>query len=325
MLRPALLGALAVALGAVPATAQGGFQTLDPSYGGETARRAFYGGFALSGEAAYRDADLLGLADAGAPAGAVALSGRLDYALLPQVDLSLVADFSGGVGRGPLGLSWVVVKPYWHNEMTDYAVRLAVDPAAEGRLGFRQTDVSFLSTTALSPEVTSDFSLGVRRVRTGYIDALALDEQAFGVRSTPGLPDPDAPTDGPSGPVLAALATDPAGVRLVGQELRASWGYNVLFDPAGSRLAFGLTGEVGDYALVSSGTDAPDGGETAGVERIQSGIGWARAGLEFSRPTYQLAPFLSVPLVTWATVRGEPVRHGPRPEKLRLGLRVTLR
>ena len=46
---------------------------------------------------------------------------------------------------------------------------------------------------------------------------------------------------------------------------------------------------------------------------------------EFSRPAYQLAPFVSVPVVTWANVQGEPVRHGPRLDKFRLGLRVTLR
>ena len=100
-----------------------------------------------------------------------------------------------------------------------------------------------------------------------------------------------------------------------------SWGYNVVFDPAGSRLALGLVGEAGDYALVRTGGPSAEGGR----ERIRSGIGWLRAGLEFSRPSYQLAPFVSLPLVTWADVRGEPVRYGPRPEKLRAGLRVMLR
>jgi hypothetical protein len=305
MSRTALCTGLFAALfgaGSAAAAAQSGFQTLDPFYGGETAQRSFDGGFAVSGEAAVRDADLLGVAEPGTPASPLALSGRLDYALLPQVDLSLVADLSGGVGRGPLGLSWVVVKPYWHNEMTDYAVRIAVDPASEGGLGFRQTDVAFLSTTALSPDVTTDVALGIRRVRTGYTaDALGTDA-ATGLRA------------GPEGD----------GVRVVGQELRVSWGYNVVFDPAGSRLALGLVAEAGDYALVrapAEGGPAEDGVR----ERIRSGIGWLRTGLEFSRPTYQLAPFLSVPLVTWADVRGEPVRYGPRPQKLRAGLRVTLR
>lgn len=316
MTRPAIRGLLvALVLGTIPAQAQGTFQTLDPSYGGETARRGFYGGFALSGEAAYRDADLIGFAGTGALTD-LSLSARLDYALLPQVDLALVADLSGAAQNGRMGLSWVVVKPYWHNEGTDYAVRLAVDPVSEGGLGFRQTDVAFLSTTALSPTVTTDLSLGVRRLRTGYSnvagDAAYVEPASEGTAAE------------------ALLASDPTRSRLVGQSLRASWGYNVLFDPAGSRLTFGLLAEAGDYTVVEtrgmdavSGETAADGEESS--DSVRSGVGWVRAGLEFSRPAYQLAPFVSVPVVTWADVQGESVRHGPRPEKFRLGLRVTLR
>ena len=300
---------LAASLAAGPAAAQGGFQTLDPFYRGESAQRSFDGGFALSAEAAVRDADLLGVAEPGTPASPLAFSGRLDYALLPQVDLSLVADLTGGVGRGPLGLSWVVVKPYWRNEATDYAVRLAVDPASEGGLGFRQTDVAFLSTTTLSPAVTTDVALGIRRVRTGYTPATDADAVSGTI---------DAGAIG--GEALFRSAPGDGRVRVVGQELRVSWGYNVVFDPAGSRLALGLVAEAGDYALVRTDATPADG-----PERIRSGIGWLRAGLEFSRPAYQVAPFLSLPLVTWADVRGEPVRYGPRPEKLRAGVRITLR
>ena len=317
MIRPAICGALAALVAAAaPVGAQGTFQTLDPSYGGETARRVFYGGFALSGEAAYRDADLIGFAGSGALAD-LALSARLDYALLPQVDLALVADLSGAAQNGRMGLSWVVVKPYWHNEGTDYAVRLAVDPVSEGGLGFRQTDVAFLSTTALSPTVTTDLSLGVRRLRTGY-SAVSTDAAYV------------EPTADPAFEARTAFDADAPRSRLVGQSLRASWGYNVLFDPAGSRLTFGLLGEAGDYTVVE--TDGPDE-EAAGAtnarespsDKVRSGVGWVRAGLEFSRPAYQLAPFVSVPMVTWADVQGEPVRHGPRLAKFRLGLRVTLR
>ena len=162
-MRPlAVCGALAAALAlGAPATAQGGFETLDPSYGGETARRGFYGGFALSGEAALRNAEQGAVSVPGTPTGSdLSVSARLDYALLPQVDLALVADLTGGARRGGLGLSWVVLKPYWHSEATDYAVRLAVDPAGGGGLGFRQTDVAFLSTTTLSPTATYDFAVG---------------------------------------------------------------------------------------------------------------------------------------------------------------------
>ena len=321
MTHAAIRGALAaLVLGAIPVQAQGTFQTLDPSYGGETARRAFYGGFAVSGEAAYRDADLIGFSGTSSVAD-LALSARLDYALLPQVDLALVADLSGAAEaqNGRMGLSWVVVKPHWHNEGTDYAVRLAVDPVNEGGLGFRQTEVAFLSTTALSPTVATDLSIGVRRLRTGFSEAAGepdfaetLPEVAFSASQI--------------------AADEPlTRSRLVGQSLRASWGYNVLFDPAGSRLSFGLLAEAGDYAVLRTretgqpGSVGAGGDAEAPSDRVRSGVGWLRAGIEFSRPAYQLAPFVSVPVVTWADVQGESVRHGPRFEKFRVGLRATLR
>ena len=302
--------ALAVAAcGAGPAAGQGGFVTLDPSYGGETARRAFYGGFAVSGEAALRGT---GAADPGAnAAGALSLAARLDYAVLPQVDLALVADLTGAARSGPLGLSWVVVKPYWHRERTDYALRLAVDPASEGGLGFRQTDVAFLSTTALSPAVTNDFTVGARRVRTGFSYASADDVAAL------------------AGPALADAAPDPRRERLVGQELRVGWGYNVLFDPAGSRFTVGVVGEGGAYSVVRSrlrGPGAPgDGAGEDDARRVRRAAGWLRAGVEFSRPSYQAAPFVSVPVVSWDDVEdGADVRGLPAP-RVQFGLRLTLR
>ncbi len=321
MTRTAICGAfVALALGPTTVAAQGTFQTLDPSYGGETARRGFYDGFALSGEAAYRDGDLLGLSEPGTLAPSdLSLSARLDYALLPQLDLALVADLTGAAQNGRLGMSWVVLKPYWHNEATDYAVRVAVDPVSEGGLGFRQTDVAFLSTTSLSPSVTSDLSIGVRRLRAGYSDA-AIDVT-------------ESASTGEVTLAVARLATEntPERTRIVGQSLRASWGYNVLFDPAGSRFAFGILAEAGDFTVVRTRQTVP---EDAGLvpdntedpsDQIRSGIGWIRAGVEFSRPAYQLAPFVSVPVLTWADVQGTEVRHGPRFQKLRVGLRVTLR
>ncbi len=323
--RAALAVGLAALLGttaAPSAGAQGAFRTLDPFYQDESARRDFYGGLAVSGEVAYRTADLLRPgASAGAPTD-VALALQLDYALLPQVDVSAVVDLSGGIGRGPVGLSWVVVKPYWYNEDTDYAVRLAVDPASEGSLGFRQTDVAFLSTTTHAPHVTSDFVLGFRRVRFGYDTRLDADP-ATAAPLVGGLL---APEDWP--PVSAALGLEDAErVRVIGRELHLTWGYNVLFDPAGSRVSLALLGEAGDFRLVPTApvTVGSEGAADVSGERVRSGIGWLRAGVEWSRPSYQLAPYVAVPVVTWADVRGEPVRHGPLPERARFGLRLTLR
>ena len=312
---------IALGVAAAPAGAQGSFQTLDPFYGGESARQTFFDGLAVSGEVTYRDRDLLGLSQPGAPASDLVIAARLDYALLPQVDVSAVADLSGAASRGPLGLSWIVAKPYWRNENTDYAVRVAVDPASEGGLGFRQTDVAFLSSSALSPEITSDFAVGVRRVRTGYVEA---EEAEASLRGFGGTLENG---DGGSVPLpQSSLLVTTGGdrVRLVGQEIRGSWGYNVLFDPAGSRVLGSLIAEAGDYTLVRSAQESAEGAEAA-PERIRSGIGWARLGVEFNRPSYVFAPYVSLPLVTWADVRGEPVRHGPRPDKSRFGVRVMLR
>ncbi|MEL6615115.1 MAG: hypothetical protein AAFQ43_05225, partial [Bacteroidota bacterium] len=122
-----LLTVIAMATMTAPeASAQGSFETMDPFYGGESARQTFYDGLAISGEVSYRERDLLGLSDAATPVTDLGLTARLDYSLLPQVDVSAVADLSGAARRGPLGLSWIVVKPYWRNENTDYAVRVAI-------------------------------------------------------------------------------------------------------------------------------------------------------------------------------------------------------
>jgi len=300
-LRAPLLLAIALALPAAPA-AQGVLRTLDPFYHGESARRDFYGGLAVSGELSYRTSDPL--RPAGGTAGDdVALSVQLDYTLFRQVDVAAVVDLSGGIGRGPTGLSWLVVKPYWFNDDTDYAVRIAVDPASEGGLGFRQTDVAFLSTTTHAPTLTSDFAIGLRRVRTGY----TIDEAAI-------IAD-GGPDTSPSASLLAAEGR----VRVIGRELHATWGYNVMFDPGGSHIAVALLAEAGDYRLI------PTGDAEGSEERVRSGIGWLRAGVEWSRPAYQISPYLAVPLVTWADVQGEPVRNGPRPDRARFGLRLMLR
>ncbi|HLT47636.1 MAG TPA: hypothetical protein VK002_10450 [Rubricoccaceae bacterium] len=313
--RPHRTAALALLVAAAawgtPVAAQGAFQTLDPFYQDESARRDFFGGIAVSGEVGYRTPSLLQPASEGQTApGALALSAQLDYALHPQVDLSAIVDLSGGVGRGPVGLSWVVVKPYWHNDNTDYAIRIAIDPASEGSLGFRQTDVAFLSTASLSPTLTHDLAFGFRHVRTGY-------EQR--------------PFDGEDGgDPVSQLIADGERVRVIGKELHGAWGYNVLFDPAGSRVTFLLLAEAGDYTLLTAASPLVTGetqarGQGEEEERVRGGSGWFRAGFEFSRPSYQLAPYVTIPLVTWADVRGEPVRHGPRPDRARFGVRVTLR
>ncbi len=295
----------------VIAGAQPGFQTLDPFYQDESARRDFYSNVAISGEVGYRTTSLLQTgSEAITPGlGSVVVSAQLDYALMRQVDVSGIIDLTGGVGQGAVGLSWVVIKPYWHNSGTDYAVRIAVDPTSEGSLGFRQTDVAFLSTSTTSPTLVSSFAVGVRRVRTGY-DSSPLE------------------TDIEDDALLGASADFLANAnrtRIIGRELHVSWGYSFLFDPAGSRVAVSLLGEAGDYSLLRPESAGEDLNNLDSEARIRSGMAWLRAGIELNRPSYQLSPYLSVPIATWANVEGEGVRHGPRPDKAQFGLRVTFR
>ena len=307
-----IAGPMMLALWMLPAmaVAQAGFQTLDPFYQDESARRDFFGGIAVSGEIGYRTTSLLQPgSDATTGLGSVAASAQLDYALMRQVDVSAILDLTGGVGQGSVGLSWLVVKPYWHNDGTDYAIRIAVDPASEGSLGFRQTDVAFLSTSANSPNLISTFAIGVRRVRAGY-DTRPAEVGMGG--------DPPIGTS-------ADLFANAQRIRVIGRELHASWGYNFLFDPAGSRVAVTLLGEAGDYTVLRPVVGSQLAIEGESEDRIRSGMVWLRAGVELSRPSYQLAPYVSVPIVTWANVEGEEVRHGPRPDKAQFGLRVTLR
>ncbi len=291
-------------------SAQVGFQTLDPFYQDESARRDFFSNVSVSGEVGFRTTSLLRpSSDATSGLGAMVASAQIDYALMRQVDVSGIVDLTGGVGQGTIGLSWLVVKPYWHNDGTDYAIRIAVDPASEGSLGFRQTDVAFLSTSANSPNLISTFAIGVRRVRAGY--------DTSPVQAITG----ENPPIGTSNSLLADIER----TRIIGREFHASWGYSFVFDPSGSRIALALLGEAGDYTLLRPTAANQVELASESEDKIRSGMVWMRAGIELSRPTYKLAPYVSVPVVTWANVEGESVRHGPRADKAEFGLRVTLR
>lgn len=299
------------------AAAQRPFDVLDPFYQGESARRAFYDGFALSGEVNYRSSGPFQQNAEADQRGPLALSFRIDYTLVPQIDVSGIFDVSGGLvsqlGGGPVRLSWIVVKPYWHNENTDYAVRIAVDPTNEGGLGFRQTDIAFVSTSDLSPLISSDFAIGLRQAHVGY-ERLQVDEEG-----------------GTLGAEIAAA--DPAFVRTraIGKEIHVMWGHNLHFDPAGSNFFLTLLGEAMDYDLVASRPFEEGDGEvtdeTAAEQRssYRGGVGWVRGGFELNRPGYQVSPYASVPMVTWVDAEGESDTWGPRFQNLRFGLRLMLR
>jgi len=315
-----VLAVLGAGLAAAPAEAQRPFATLDPFYQEESARRTFFDGFAAQAEVAYRGAEPLAVPGGGP----LALSVRLDYALARQMDLAAVFDVSGGLAGAlsgtPVRLSWVVLKPYWRHGYTDYAVRLAVDPASEGGFGFRQTDLAFVSTADLSPLLSSDFAIGLRRAHVGF-ERIEVGGSSFDIALDDGaLPMP-------------ALTRS----RAVGTEIRAMWGHRLWLDPAGSHAFLTLLGEAMDYDLVALRPPVQargDGGDdvetvTTGVPnegRFRGGVARLRAGVEFSRPSYVVSPYASLPLFRWAEVEGEEGRSwGPRPAHARAGLRLTLR
>ena len=312
VLRAAALAALlpGVALGQRP------FDVLDPFYQEETARPTFFDGFAVSAEVGYNTTGPFRQAADADDRGPLALSARLDYALARQIDVSAVFDVSGGLvsqlGGGPVRLSWIVVKPYWRNENTDYAVRIAVDPVSQGGLGFRQTDIAFLSSSDLSPLISSDFAVGIRHAQVGF-ERIRVDDGG----------DPFAAR-------LVAGSPEVTRTRAIGKEIHVMWGHRLRFDPAGSNVFLTLLAEAMDYDLVEAslfgGAPEEEGGE-ADEKRAQyrGGVGWIRAGFELNRPGYRFSPFASVPAVSWLDLAGESGTRGPRFGDLRLGLRLTLR
>lgn len=268
------------------AFAQRPFPVNDPFYRSETARRVFHDGLAATGEVAYRSSAPLAGTGVAASASPVSLSFRLHYALARRLDLNAFWD-AAGTSTGPtVVLSWVGLKYYWSVDNADYAFRLAVDPASDGRVGFPQLDVAFISTKALTPLFSTDFAFGIRRVRKGF--------RQF-------VPAGAAVDDGPLGD-LDGQQSQFIDTRAIGMELHFMWSYNTIFDPARSNLFVALMGEGGQYNLIETslgGTPVHDGEENFGESDYRGGVVWLRSGIEFNRPSYQVLPFVSVPLKEW--------------------------
>lgn len=294
---------VAVAVPCEEAAAQRPFSVYDPFYRSETARRVFFDGIAVTGEISYRAAGSLqanGLRTTRPdPFG---LSAHIGYQLTPHMDLSAYLDAAGTNTGRTIRVSWVGLKYYWTVDNTDYAFRLAVDPASDGRVGFPQMDVAFLSTKALSPVFTNDVAIGVRHIRKGYQQFVPADQTAD---STP----------------------DFINTRALGLELHFMWTYDVIFDPASSNIFLSLLGEGGQYSLVESAfsgmyppADTSGGAEeeTLGEMNYRGGVVWIRSGIEYNRPSYQLIPFLSIPLKQWAPEESHEAR-------MQLGVRLMLR
>lgn len=293
-----VLGVL-VATGLAPqdAEAQRPFRLSDPFYRNETASRDFFDRYAVTGEVFFQTGGALP-EESGVTTSNSDLSFRfrLDYELASRLDLSGIFEAVPGNGGRQLSMSWVVLKYYRYLEASNYAFRLAVDPSLDTAIGFPQVDLAFLYTTLYSPLLSSDFAMGVRRVNIGYGQLLPAEpvpaEGPFVIRPQPSL-----------------LTT-----RAFGTEVHAMINYSLHLDPAGSNFYVGLLGEGGAYDVLEStqGNETNEGLRTvadisnasdAATQENQvayrGGAIWARGGIEFKRPNYQLAPYVSVPLQQW--------------------------
>ncbi len=302
----ALIGLFAMLpslLFAPAANAQRPFPVNDPFYRSETARKVFHDGLAATGEVAYRASGPVpgsGIPTSGSP---LSLSFRLHYRMADRIDLNAYWDAAGTPTGRTVVLSWVGLKYYWTVDASDYAFRLAVDPASDGRVGFPQLDLAFISSKALTPLFSTDFAVGVRRVRKGY--------RQF-------LPAAANPGDG-GNPLTDATRSQFIDTRALGMELHFMWTYNLIFDPARSNLFLALMGEGGQYTLFETSIGAvPDTTDENGASEYRGGIVWVRSGIEYNRPSYQVIPFLSVPLKQWAPDGGDEAR-------MQLGVRLMLR
>ncbi len=286
MTRIGLLGVLLASV-AVPAVqAQRPFRVYDPFYRGETARRTFDDDFAVSGEATYTATRGGGV---GTAPSAVELGVRIDYRLAPHLEVGAVVDASGGNTGRTLRWGWILGRYGWTVGTNDYAFRLALDPDSDGRVGFPQADLAFVSSSPIGPGASSDFAFGVRRVRRGY--RLVGDEGA-----APAIPD----TVG----------------RAFGWELHLMVAYSAFLSPSGSRVFASLSVERGDYSLVGVVNDS------VGVptQRFRGGLVWLRPGIEFARPSFRFAPFLGLPVVQWSPQNRNLPRLWPQ-----VGVELTLR
>ena len=322
LLRPLSLGLLLGILlfvGFLPqdAVGQRPFRLSDPLYRGETARRHFYDRYALTGEVSYRSAGSIQGDGLPASNSDLAFRFRLDYELAKRLDLSAIVDAVGAAGARRVSLSWLVLKYYRYIEESnsDYAIRLAIDPSSDGRVGFPQVDLAFLYFSPLSPILTTDFAIGLRRVNIGYLQLTPPPQiapgESFVVRPRPQL----------------------LGTRALGTELHVMMNYNLLFDPAGSNLFIDFLGEAGAYDLIESQIVSSRGGDIGDLEgnvdestedkiAFRGGTIWARFGIEFKRPSYQISPFLGAPLKQWTPE--ENADEWPKA-RFHFGVQFTLR
>ena len=282
----------------------------DPFYRGESAVRTFYDQYAITAEISYRPPGLLqnetNATAAGVGANPIGLNLHFGYQLSDHLELGAFVDATGNAAGRTLGLSWVTIKYLKHQEGTDYAVRLALDPSSDGRSGFPQADLGFLYTSPMSKNVTADYAFGVRRVQIGFQEI---------VPSAPVLINPGDPIVSPPGASNELLRG-----RARGWEIHGSWSHNILFDPAGSNMFVAFMAEAGTYDMVEWNVSSVEDGNERRMSEYRGGALWIRSGIEIERPTYQFAPFLSIPFRQWSPSEGDWPKS-----KVKLGLRLMLR
>lgn len=291
---------------ALPVAAQRPFRVYDPFYRNESARRPFYDGIAITGELSYRSLGELQGQDPALDANPLGLAFRLDYQLTDHLDVGAIVDASGS-GR-TLAWSWIVLTYHRTQDFDDYAFRLALDPASDGRVGFPQADLAFVASSLLSPVFSSDFAIGVRRVQRGYRQYLPLDPAESGADVLP-----------PTSPRTYQLNYN----RALGWEAHVMVNYSLHLSPSGTKFYAGLVADRGQYevhqmlgddlvmpldrtaSLLANSNDEPEPAPGMIRETYRGGVLWLRPGFEYSRPSFRLTPFLNMPLAQW-TPEGHP-------------------
>ncbi len=302
------------------ALAQRPFRSYEPLYRDEASHRTFFDGYAVTAEVSYRPAGSVNLAattapSISAPSGALGLAFHIEYKLMDQLDLNAILDASGSISGQAATLSWIALKRYWHSDGTNFALRLAFDPrpAFDGRLGFRQTDLALFYNTTQSPMVSMDLVGGFRQVRIGYQRLTPPELQEAGA--------PEAAFSDALAPHANLLLTQTEGV-----ETHFKIQYNMLFDPAQSHVFAALLYEGGRYTLNERPLADLTTPSTTNA-RYQGHVIWIRTGVRWNRPSYKIAPFISVPIISRARAQNLDVAapNGKGPKLIQLGLRVTLR
>jgi hypothetical protein len=312
--------------------AQRPFTMDDPFYRDETARRNFFDGIALTGRFNYRSAGMLsnntapllsmGPLSPGMPlqegtstttqTGSIGLTLNLDYELAPQLDLSGIFDVVGGTPGSSLSLSWIALKRYWFANGTDFALRLAFDPrpavTSSNALGLRQIDLAGMVHAAIRPNVSVDMLGGVRRVRIGF-------ERLVSVNTTSALVQAGTPQ---------VLSSDLTVTRANGEEIHLLIQTNFHFNEARSHVFAAALFEGGRYDVEEHFLRRMLSGDNEReVTEYLGHVFWLRAGIRWNKPSYQVAPFLSVPMALWKS--GEDELDGLARLRTSLGVSLTLR